>query len=218
MTIRRNDFVLDRLLTRETSIPGPVVADPTYRFDDKESNAGNVRSLGSWAIDGLDLIVYDHDADGVTLPVQGSIELDAESMVTITSGEYTFTTTLISYHYATNPFGQPYANTRRLGLAVAPVIPSGSFTVSLPIAAEATVILGTKRVWCTRQDFRGRDQINIGVGSNFSLADTRIIVRNDDSWASMDEFDFEGDSYTVRGVAAIGGRKQFLELLARTHS
>ena len=210
----RAEYVLDRLLTRQTSIPGPEMVDPTYRFDSKQSGVTNVRAAGRWAIDGSALYVYDHDADGLALPVAGSIALDADSMVTITSGEYTFTTTLLVYNVGVNPFGQPLANTLRFELAMAPSIP-GAFTISLPVAAEATVITGTQQVWCARLDFRGRDHVNIGAGSFFTLEDTRIIVRNDGSWANMDTFTLDGESYVVRGVAEVGGRGRHLELLAR---
>ena len=216
MTTRHLEYTLDRLLTRQTSIPGPEI-DPIYRFDSKQSGVTNVRAAGRWAIDGSTLFVYDHDADGLALPVAGSIALDADSMVEITSGEYTFTTTLLVYNVGLNPFGQPLANILRFGLALAPSIP-GAFTISLPVAAEATVITGTKQVWCTRRDFTGRDQLNIGDGSHFTLADTRIIVRADGTWNTLDLFTFEGDNYAVRGVSAIGGRGRYLELLARAVS
>ena len=216
MTTRHLEYTLDRLLTRQTSIPGPDVVDPVFRFDAKES-AGvmNVRAAGRWAIDGVNLFVYDHDADGLPLPL--AIALDAESMVEITSGEYFFTTTLLVYDVALNPLGQPFANTRRLEMGSEPTLPV-AFTISLPTGAEPTTITGAKQVWCTRLDFRGRDQLNIGDGSNFELGDTRIIVRNDGTWSTMDTFELAGESYTVRGVAEVGGRKQYLELLARSHT
>ena len=67
---------------------------------------------------------------------------------------------------------------------------------------------GEQKVWCGLRDFTGRDQINIAPGQFFELSDTRIIVRADGTWDV-------GDSYTVRGIARVGGRKQYLELLSR---
>ena len=133
MTTRHLEYTLDRLLTRQTSIPGPEMADPTYRFNSKESGVTNVRAAGQWDIDGVNLFVYGHDADGLSLPVAGSIALDADSMVTITSGQYTFTTTLLRYNVALNPLGTPVGNIRVLELGAQPAIPDGSdFTISLP--------------------------------------------------------------------------------------
>ena len=212
MTSRHLEYTLDRLLTRQTSIPGPPVVDPVFRFDAKES-AMNVRAAGRWAIDGANLFVYDHDADGLPLPL--AIALDAESMVEITSGEYFFTTTLLRYNVALNPLGQPLPNTRRLEMGSEPTLPV-AFTISLPTGAEPTTIIGTKQVWCTRLDFRGRDQIQIAPGQFFDLSDTRIIVRADGTWDVGDTFTLAGESYTVRGVAEIGGRGRHLELLARS--
>ena len=60
----------------------------------------------------------------------------------------------------------------------------------------------------------GRDHLNIGDGSNFQLADTRIIVRAEGSWEVGDTFTLEGQRYVVRGVSQLG-RSRFLELLAR---
>ena len=151
----------------------------------------------------------------MALPMAGSLTLDDTSIVHIVAGSYNLATTLLVYNIGINPLGTGLPNTRRLDLAVAPAIPSHDFTIALPTGAEPTVITGTKQVWCTRLDFRGRDQINIGAGSNFTLADTRIIVRNDGTWAAMDTFTLDGVSYSVRGVAKIGGRGQYLELLAR---
>ena len=72
-------------------------------------------------------------------------------------------------------------------------------------------------VWASRQDFRARDQLNIGDGSNFELSDRRFIVRAEGlpAWDVGDKFTSEGEAYTVRGVSQIG-RSRFVELLART--
>ena len=215
MTTKHLEYTLDRLLSRETSIPGPRGADPAFRFNDRQSNLGNVFIAGRWFLDDVDLYLFHKDAEHVALPEAGSISLDDESMVTITSGEYTFTTTLLVYNIGLNPLGQGLTNTRRLEMGAEPTIP-GAFTISLPVAAEATVITGTKQVWCTRRDFTGRDQLNIGDGSFFTLEDTRVIVRNDGSWSTMDTFTLEGETYTVRGVAQVGGRGRFLELVVRS--
>ena len=217
MTSRHLEYTLDRLLTRQTSIPGPEIADPTYRFDSKVTGVTNISGPGIWSVSGVNLYVYEEDADDVALPMAGSLTLDDTSIVHIVAGSYNLATTLLVYNIGVNPLGTGIPNTRRLELAEAPVFPAGNdLTISIPTGAEPMVITGTKQVWCTRLDFRGRDQLNIGDGSHFTLADTRIIVRNDGTWSNSDLFTLEGGNYTVRGVSAIGGRKQYLELLART--
>ena len=214
MTNRHLEYVLDRLLSRETSIPGPTV-DTTYRFNGKASGITNVDAVGRWFLDGVNLYVYEEDADGVALPVGGSLTLVDTSIVHIVAGSYNLATPLLAYQAGLNPLGQALPDTRRLELAMSPAIVGGDFTISIPTGQEQTTIMGTKKVWCTRLDFRGRDQINITNFANFTLADTRIIVRNDGSWDTMDTFTLDGDTFTVRGVAKVGGRGRFLELLAR---
>ena len=221
MTTQRRDapYVLDRLLTRQASIPGPVVDSP-YRFATKETGiaaVAQVMAAGRWAIDSADLYLYQEDADGLSLPVGGSLPLDDTTMVTITAGAYTFTTVLLSYETLRDPIGGfPLSDRRHLTLAMVPTIPGTEITITLPIGSAPTIITGTQQVWCTRLDFRGRDQINIVPYGVFTLADSRIIVRNDGSWSTMDVFELEGASFNVRGIAEIGGRKQYLELLVRT--
>ena len=215
MTTLRNEFVLDRMLSREASIPGPDVVDPTYRFNSKVTSVTGLDAVGKWFLDGVNLYVYREDADAVALPMGGSLTLEDTSIVHIVAGSYNLATTLLAYQVGLNPLHIALPDTRHLELAMAPAIVGSDFTISLPTGAVQTTIMGTKKVWCTRLDFRGRDQINIGAGSNFTLADTRIIVRNDGTWDTMDTFTFEGNNYTVRGVAKIGGRGRFLELQAR---
>ena len=72
-------------------------------------------------------------------------------------------------------------------------------------------------VWCSRRDYRGRDQLNIGPGQHFELSDSRFVVRSEGpAWAVNDTFTFEGDTFVVRGVNELQGRHGFLELLARS--
>ena len=182
----------------------------------------NVIYAGRWAIDGVNLYLFEEDADGLALPSGDSVTLDDESMVTITSGEYTLTTTLLSFEAARNPLSQmPLTDTRHLTLAMAPNIPLPEFTISLPIAGQPTIITSTKQVWCTRLDFRGRDQINItNFGANFTLADTRIIVRNDGSWDTMDTFTLDGDTTTSAvspRLAGAGGTLNCWRAATRSH-
>ena len=58
------------------------------------------------------------------------------------------------------------------------------------------------------QDFTGRDQINIGEGSHFALADTRVLVAG--RWLMgpwvKDLHPRPGQRLTVRGIARVGGR------------
>ena len=216
MTTKHLEYVLDRLLTRQTAVPGPRGADPAFRFNDRQSNLGNVFIAGRWFLDDVDLYLFHKDADDVALPVAGSLTLDDTSMVHIVATGYDLVTTLLVYAIGLNPLGQGLPTTRSLELAVAPAIPSGNFTIALPTGEEPPTITGTKKVWCTRRDFTGRDQLNIGDGSFFTLEDTRVIVRNDGSWSTMDTFTLEGETYTVRGVAQVGGRGRFLELVVRS--
>ena len=215
MTTRHLEYTLDRLLSRETTIPGPDVTDPTFRFTTKVTGVTNLQAAGQWFLDVINLYIFHEDADAVALPMGGSLTLDASSIVLITAGAYSLATTLVAYGVGANPFGQPLPDTRRFELGDAPAIPSHDFTITIPTGAEPTTIIGTKKVWCMRRDFTGRDQINIGDSTYFTLEDTRIIVRDDGTWANMDTFMLEGVNYTVRGIAKVGGRGQYLELLAR---
>ena len=80
---------------------------------------------------------------------------------------------------------------------------------------QTTTSTTEQEVWCGLKDFTGRDQINIAPGQFFELSDTRVIVRADGTWDVGDTFTLDGDSYTVRGIARVGGRRQYLELLSR---
>ena len=162
--------------------------------------------------------LYETDADGVDIPEGDPITLDSTSMVVFTGdGGYTFTTVLTGYTGARDPVtAHPIAETQRLTLHNDPQLPSsGAITVTLPTGGLGPDVTVQQEVWCALRDFTGRDQLNIGEGSNFTLADTRVLVRADGTWDVGDTFTLEGESYTVRGVRQLG-RSRHLELLART--
>ena len=99
-------------------------------------------------------------------------------------------------------------------------LPAPGTALTIRVASggtQTTTSTTEQRVWCGLRDFTGRDQINIGEGSHFTLADTRVLVRADGSWDVGDTFTLDGLTvYAVRGIARVGGRKQYLELLSRT--
>ena len=99
---------------------------------------------------------------------------------------------------------------------VPPTLPAApEVVINLPTGGESAGETVEQKVWCAIRDFTGRDQIVAGASFLFTEGDTRVIVRADDSWAVMDTFTLEGVEYEVRGIARVGGRKQYLELLSR---
>ena len=218
MTTKGYDGRLDRLLTRSITVPGELTPNAVFTFNSMRSSVGGIDACGQWFLDGVNLVLWDSDAAGNMLPMGGSLTLDDMSMVTLTAeGGYTVTAVLVDYVQARDPFTfQPLANHLLLTLSAASALPAGeSFTITLPTGGQAPNVTVEQRVWCNRRDFTGRDQINIAPGQFFELSDTRIIVRADGSWDVGDTFTLESDSYTVRGVARVGGREQYLELLSR---
>ena len=118
-------------------------------------------------------------------PEGDPITLDSTSMVVFTGdGGYTFTTVLTGYTAARDPVtAHPIAETQRLTLHNDPQLPSsGAITVTLPTGGLGPDVTVQQEVWCALRDFTGRDQLNIGEGSNFTLADTRVLVRADGTW------------------------------------
>ena len=224
MTTRGYEVNLDRLLTRERIVPGEPLVGSTYRYDVRavaiaEDTTPSLFIQGHWAGIGHRVWLYETDADGVAIPEGDSITLDSTSMVVFTGdGGYTFTTVLTGYTSARDPLTiQPIADTRRLSLHNDPQLPdTGDITVTLPTGGLGPDVAIEQKVWCGLRDFTGRDQINISSsGAFFELSDTRVLVRADDTWAVGDTFTLDGDNYAVRGIARVGGRKQYLELLSR---
>ena len=224
MTTRGYEVNLDRLLTREITVPGPPLVGVTYRYDSKvtaltENITPTLSGQGSWAGIGTSLWLFETDADGADVPEGDSITLDSTSMVVITGvGGYTFSTVLVAYVVASNPVTfHPLPDTRMLTLQnfPHPEIPDGPITVTLPTGGLGPDVTVQQEVWCGLRDFTGRDQINIGDGLVITLGDTRVLVRADESWDVGDIFTLEGQRLTVRGIARVGGRKQYLELLSR---
>ena len=224
MTTRGYEVNLDRLLTRERVVPGPPLAGVTYRYDSKvtaiaENITPTLSGQGSWAGAGHSVWLFETDADGAAIPEADTLTLDSTSMVVFTGdGGYTFSTVLVSYLVALNPVtSSPLPDTRLLTVELDPRLPdSGAITVTLPTGGLGPDVTVQQEVWCGLRDFTGRDQIRITDTSFFDLSDTRVIVRADGSWSTGDTFTLDGDSYTVRGIARVGGRKQYLELLSRT--
>ena len=73
------------------------------------------------------------------------------------------------------------------------------------------------KVWAARRDYSARDQTRITDGTDFTLEDSRFVVRAEGaSWTVGDRFTFENESFLVRGVNELLGRGRWLELLARS--
>ena len=223
MTTRRGGYEvptpginLDRLLTRTVLIPGMVLAGTTYRYTERDSSFGDINGQGEYFPDGDTWYMHVRDADGDSLPAADSLSVGDE--VTITGAEgYNHTTTLAAYGLALNPLGQPLADVMKMTLGThTPTLPTApEVVITLPTGGMSAPMEGEQKVWCALRDFTGRDQINISDHAFFALGDTRVIVRADDSWTVMDTFTLDGVDYTVRGIARVGGRKQYLELLSR---
>ena len=170
-------------------------------------------SDGAWRRDSdTELAIGLNDSNGLsfpdlTLPTNGVEVAWDDATATIL--------TITDMGFLRNPFGLP------LGIlltfdATLPA-PGTALAIRVPSGGTRTITSTTEQqVWCQLRDFTGRDQIISGGGFHYSLEDTRVIVRADGLWSTMDTFTLDGDNYTVRGIARVGGRRQYLELLSRT--
>ena len=205
---------LDRLLTR--MVPGEVLSGTTYRYTERDSSLGGINGPGEYFPDGDTWYLHVMDSDGDSLPAADSLTVG--DAVTIMGAEgYNHLAVLASYGQALNPLGQPLGNVMRMELAeAAPTLPiEHEVVITLPTGVMSASMEEEQGVWCALRDFTGRDQLSIGQGSSFTLADTRVLVRADGTWDVGDTFTLDGQGYTVRGIARVGGRRQYLELLAR---
>ena len=216
MTTRGYEVNLDRLLTRVVSIPGMELPGATYRYTERDTSTGGINGPGEYYPNGVNWFMHVTDADGLILPMADSLTVG--DVVTIVGAEFfNHVTTLVAYEQALNPFGQLLPNIIVMEIASAPTaLPTApEVVITLPTGGISAPTEGQQEVWCGLRDFTGRDQINIGEGSHFTLADTRVLVRADGSWDVGDTFTLDGQRLTVRGIARVGGRRQYLELLSR---
>ena len=216
MTTRGYEVNLDRLLTRTVLLPGMVLSGTAYRYTERDSSTGGMNGPGEYFPDGVNWFMHVMDSDGLTLPAADSLTVG--DAVTIVGAEFfNHTTTLVAYEKALNAFGQVLPNVIVMELASAPpALPvAHEVVITLPTGGMSAPMEGEQKVWCGLRDFTGRDQLNIGEGSNFTLSDTRVLVRADGSWDVGDTFTLDGQGYTVRGIARVGWRRQYLELLSR---
>ena len=91
-------------------------------------------------------------------------------------------------------------------------------TLEVPTGEDETMTTTTQhQEWAARRDFRARDQVAITDTTNFTVEDSRFIVRAEGpAWAEGDTFvDDGGQRRTVRRVNEIG-RGRWLELLGRS--
>ena len=215
-TGRAYEVNLDRLLTRRVSNPGMVLSGTAYRYTERDGSVTGINGPGEYFPDGVNWFMHVMDSDGLTLPAADSLTVG--DAVTIVGAEFfNHTTTLVAYEQAQNAFGQVLPSVIVMELASAPELPvAPEVVITLPTGGMSAPMEGEQKVWCGLRDFTGRDQLNIGDGSNFTLSDTRVLVRADGSWDVGDTFTLDGQGYTVRGISRVGGRKQYLELLSRT--
>ena len=205
---------LGRLLTR--MVPGEVLSGTTYRYTERDSSLGGINGQGEYFPDGDTWYMHVMDSDGDSLPAADALTVG--DAVTIMGAEgYNHLAVLASYGQALNPLGQPLGNVMRMELAEAPpTLPiEHEVVITLPVGGMSAGAEVEQRVWCALRDFTGRDQITVADHAFFTLADTRVIVRDDGTWNVMDTFTLDGQSLTVRGIARVGGRRQYLELLSR---
>ena len=214
MTTRAYQVNLDRLLTREHTVEVEVPATTTYAYDAQELSGGNRIDDGEWRRDSdTELAIGLNDSNGLSFP--DDLSLPASGVEVAWDGATATILTVTALETLRDPiifiplgllltFG---ATIPAPGTALAIRVPSGG--------TQTTTSTTEQKVWCQLRDFTGRDQINSGGGFNYSLEDTRVIVRADGSWAVMDTFNLEGQDYTVRGIASVGGRRQYYELLSR---
>lgn len=223
MTSQRQPPVLDVLINR-TVMETPVgPATTTFRFNRRAGPLDSIMA-GEWTFGGTRITASLEDADGLGLPVPGSLTLDVSSVLTVASGNYSITLPFVDYTQATDPFNSPL-NAARIdftGALDSNLLPSQGGTadvfITLPLGGTPSPVTTTVQVWATRRDFLGRDFVTAVDSSLISISDSRFLVRNlGHPWEVGDTLTDEyGDVRTVRGVAHYpAGRGAFLEVLAR---
>ena len=170
-------------------------------------------TFAAWDRNGQDLLLpmMDDDGDTVTPPTVGaSITLDGR-----------------------NAFNSPITATRMVtAVAVSGanhVITlddtfttfSTSRTLTAGWTAEGQTTTTTTKHWAKRRDFTVRDQLDLSVEADIVVTAVRFLVRGTPArrWAVRDRFtDAEGTPWEVNGVALLGRRGEYVELLASSVS
>ena len=213
MTTRGYEVNLDRLLTREHTVEVEVPTT-TYAYDAQELSGGNRIDDGEWRRDSdTELAIGLNDSNGLSFP--DDLTLPASGVEVSWDGAAATILTVTALEILRDPIIFIPLGIRLTFNATLPA-PGTALAIRVPSGGTQTTSSTTEqKVWCGLRDFTGRDQINIAPGQFFELGDTRVIVRADGSWSVMDTFNLDGQDYTVRGIARVGGRKQYLELLSR---
>ena len=214
MTTRGYEVNLDRLLTREHTVEVEVPATTTYAYDAQELSGGNRIDDGEWRRDSdTELAIGLNDSNGLSFPddlsiptsgVEVSWDGAAATILTITALD------ILRDPLSFIPLG--------ILLTFDATLPAPGTALTVRVASggtQTTTSTTEQKVWCGLRDFTGRDQLHIAPGLLFELSDTRVLVRADGTWDVGDTFTLDGQGYTVRGIARVGGRRQYLEMLAR---
>ena len=205
--------VLDRLIQREVTTTVEVPATTAFAYDAQELSGGNRVDDGEWRRDSdTELAIGLNDSNGLSFP---DLTLSVSAEVAF-DGAAATTLTITDMVLLRNPFGLPLGILLTFGGA----LPAAGTALTIAIATGGTQTVtqtAMRSVWAARRDFRARDQAELGDGDNFTLEDSRFVVRFEGpSWNQGDTFiDDGGQARTVRGVNEIG-RGRWLELLARS--
>ena len=214
MTTRGYEVNLDRLLTREHSVEVEVPATTTYAYDAQELSGGSRIDDGEWRRDSdTELAIGLNDSNGLSFP--DDLSIPASGVEVSWDGAAATILTVTALEILRDPLSFISLGILLTFDATLPA-PGTALTVRVASGGTQTTTSTTEqKVWCGLRDFTGRDQLNIGSGQFFELGDTRVLVRADGSWDVGDTFNLDGQGYTVRGIARVGGRRQYLELLSR---
>ena len=103
--------------------------------------------------------------------------------------------------------------------AVTYVRAAGAAVWPVDAAAATSSVVGTtttRRLWCTRRDFRPRDALGRDATSDVGnvVTDSVLPVADDAVWDGGATFPFAGEEWSGRAVAAVG-RRRGLELRCR---
>ena len=214
MTTRGYEVNLDRLLTREHTVEVEVPATTTYAYDAQELSGGNRIDDGEWRRDSdTELAIGLNDSNGLSFP--DDLSIPTSGVEVSWDGATATILTITALDILRDPLSFIPLGILLTFDATLPA-PGTALTVRVASGGTQTTTSTTEqRVWCALRDFTGRDQITVADHAFFTLADTRVIVRDDGTWNVMDTFTLDGQSLTVRGIANVGGRRQYLELLSR---
>ena len=175
MTTRGYEVNLDRLLTRQHTVEVEVPATTTYAYDAQELSGGNRIDDGEWRRDSdTELAIGLNDSNGLSFP--DDLTLPASGVEVSWDGAAATILTVTALEILRDPIIFIPLGIRLTFNATLPA-PGTALAIRVPSGGTQTTTSTTEqKVWCGLRDFTGRDQINIGEGSHFTLVVQRFCI------------------------------------------